>query len=324
MYSGSESVVELQASKAIERSRRSCTRDFAVVNLAEGCLSNCLFCPVHHRHGEKSKLGLRINLPELLEREIKRGRRRPDGLPSNGVLLNTNSECFQPIPGLLTLAHESMRVVLELGLDLSFFTRGVVPDGFSELFIRHARQIHAQVSLFSMDESLHTLYEPGAPRPQERLDSMRKMAEWGIDVRCRIDPLMPFISDTVGHLEELLRNLRSAGIDNLSANYLVLRPHLLEVFESALPVAQHNLIKGSFKGQAWQKVGIHQMTKLLPQRTRVQGYQRLQNIAKKMDMSVVVCACQNPGLGASCLLPPSSPDARWSENRGQLDLFGSA
>jgi DNA repair photolyase len=322
MYSGAK-VVNLEANKALERSRRLCAREYAVVNLAEGCLSNCMFCPVRHRHRDADRIGLRANLPELLEREIH-ARRRQGGLPVNGILFNTSTDCFQPVQPLLTLAHESMRLVLEEGLDLTFFTRGVVPEGFADLFSEHSGRVHAQVSLFSMDDSLVSLYEPDAPRSLERLDSIRRMIEWGVDVRCRIDPLMPFISDTVGHLEELIRNLRSAGISHCSASYLVLRPHMLELFQTILPTAQFNVIKGSFKGQAWQKVGIHQMTKLLPERTRAQGYQRLRNIGKKLGITASVCACHNPNIGISCLSPSSSEEHASADERGQMDLFGTA
>ena len=66
------------------------------------------------------------------------------------------------------------------------------------------------------------------------------------------------------------------------------------------------------------------MTKLLPERTRSQGYQRLGNIGKKLDINVSVCACHNPNIGSSCLAPPASGAYVNVDERGQMDLFGSA
>jgi len=312
-------LIDAPANRALERSRRACARDLAVVNPAVGCLGGCLFCPVRHRGRERTELHIRSNLPSLLERELH-ARRRQGQLPP-GVLFNTATDSFQPVGPLLTLTHESMRIVLEAGCDLYFITRGSVPEGFGELFETHRDKIHAQVSLFSMDANLAELYEPSAAKPAERLDTIRRLLAWGVEVQGRIDPLVPFLTDTAGHLEDVLRHLRSTGVSRVATSYLVLHPQMLEQFQRALPAAQHQLIKGSFKGQSWQQVGVQQMTKLLPRRIRVQGYQRLTSIAKRQEIEVTACICTNPDLGTSCLAPATRQTV---PTRGQLELFDIA
>lgn len=312
-------LIDAPANRALERSRRACARELAVVNPAVGCLTGCLFCPVRHRGRERNELHIRSNLPSLLERELQ-SRRRQGQLPP-GVLFNTATDSFQPVGPLLTLTHESMRIVLEAGCNLYFTTRGSVPEGFSELFETYRENVHAQVSLFSMDADLARLYEPSAPEPAERLDTIRRLLAWGVEVQGRIDPLVPFLTDTAGHLEDVLRHLRSAGVDRVATSYLVLHPQMLEQFQQALPAAQHQLIKGSFKGQSWQQVGVQQMTKLLPERIRIQGYQRLTSIGKRLEIDVTACICTNPGLGASCLAPAAKQPV---PARGQLELFDIA
>ena len=141
------------------------------------------------------------------------------------------------------------------------------------------------------------------------------------EVSARLDPLVPFVSDTVGHLEDLLRHIRSAGVTRASASYLVLRPDMLELFEQALPVAHFQMVKGSFKRQPWRKVGVKQTTKLLPEQTRAEGYQRLRNIGKRLGVEVTVCSCQNPSLGTSCLSRPKTRNPTGPTERGQLSLF---
>lgn len=321
MYSASPpELIDAPASRALERSRRPCAREMAVVNPAVGCVSGCLFCPVRHRGHERNELHLRTNLPALLERELQ-SRRRQGQLPP-AVLFNTATDSFQPVGPLLTLTHEAMRLVLEAGCALHFITRGAVPEGFGELFRAHRDNVHAQVSLFTADEDLARLYEPAAASPAERLDTIRRLLGWGVDVQARLDPLIPFLTDTAGHIEETLRLLRSAGITRVAASYLVLHPQMLEQFQRALPAAQYQLIKGSFKGQSWQQVGIHQMTKLLPGRIRARGYHRLATLARRMEIGTVVCVCSNPEVGSSCLEPEARQEDKPS--RGQLELFDIA
>ena len=145
-----------------------------------------------------------------------------------------------------------------------------------------------------------------------------------MDVRARIEPLVPFVSDTAGHLEELVRNLASAGLTQASTSYLVLRPHMLELFQGVLPSAHYHSIKGSFKGQAWRTVGIQQMTKALPERTRMKGYRRLQSIGARLGLEVTVCACQNPPGGTSCFAARPSGEVAPGDRSGQLELFQPA
>lgn len=294
-------VESIESDKALERSRRVCMQDMAVVNPAVGCMFQCLFCGSHRRDLPAGTVRLRANLPELLERELLI-RRRKDNLPK-AVFFNTTSDSFQPIDSLLRLTYECMRIVLENGLDLYFFTRGLVPESFADLFQEHHDQVHAQVSMFTMDDKLSAVYEPGAAPPRERLESARRLSSWEVDVRGRFNPLLPFLSDTVAHIEELLSYLRSAGISRTSASYVVLRPNLLDLLERTLPDTHFHLIKGSFKGQTWRKEGINQMTKLLPERTRRKGYERLVNIGKRMSMEIDICACGDQPLGSGCLAP---------------------
>jgi DNA repair photolyase len=314
--------VELvEADKAFERTRRACAREMAVINPARGCMFGCRFCPSKPKLLLEQGVKVRANIPKLLKRELSI-RLKKGELPQS-VLFNTSSDSFQPIQALLDVTHETMQMVLEQGCQLHFFTRGMVPPNFQKLFERFADKIHAQVSLLTMDETLSNIYEPSASKPQERLELIRRLLGWGVDVRARIEPLIPFLTDTVGHFEELIRYLRSVGLSYTSASYLVLRPHMLDLFKEVLPEAHFQLIKGSFKGQAWRKVGIRSMTKMLPERTRVKGYERLMKIGDKLDMQINICACQNPQKGSSCLAPLKSKSVI-TPNGDQLDLFASA
>jgi DNA repair photolyase len=311
---------EVEIEKALKRSRRPCARDLVMVNPAQGCSFGCLFCPVQ-KAGHSAELKLHVNLPALLEHELS-ARRRQGTLP-RGAFFSTLTDAFQADERLLDLTHASMRVLLEAGLEVHFVTRGVVPESFGELFRQFRDRIFPQVKIFSIDERLATLYEPGAASPQQRLDGIRQLNRWGVSVLGRMEPLVPFVSDTAGHMEELLRYFGSVDVRGVSASYLILHPAMLEGFEALLPPVHFNLIKGSFKGQTWRKTGLHQMSKYLPDRIRQQGYARLQNIAKRLAIAVSICACQDPAVGTSCLAPTRRGPPATAGRKGQLELFGA-
>lgn len=293
------------------------------VDTTLGCAIGCLFCPMSFRGLKPGTIQVKTNLIELLQRELS-DRKRNDRLPDQ-VLVNPASDAFGLPEAALPTMHETLRLLLKAGIQVQLKTRALVPQGFESLFRAHAEQIHADVALFSMEADVATRYEPGAAAPQQRLDTIRRLLDWGVHVRARIEPMIPFVSDTVSHLEDLVRHLRSAGIERAVASYLVLRPKVLECLKRSIPTAHFNLIKGSFKRQPWQPVGVHQMTKLLPERTRTQGYARLGSVAERAGLAIHICACQNPGRGDSCYPLRSKPGR--SEPTGgpnQLNLFKSA
>ncbi len=304
---------------AIERSRRPCLQELAVVNPALGCSTGCLFCGLSPAPENLGRVLVKDDLPEMLADELDNW--RPSRPLPRAFVFDTATDSFQRAEGLSDVVFEAMRLVLERGFHLYFVTRGRVPDGFSRLFKRFPGKVHGQVSFFTMDEALSALYEPCAFTPQERLEGVRKLVEWGVDVRGRLDPIIPLVADTAGHFEDLLRFLRSAGITRVTANYLVLRPHLLEIFERKLPPSHFELIRGSFKGQAWLKVGLKRMTKLLPSRIRVRGYERLERVAERAGIQIEICSCDNPESSSQCFRDHVRQESRESQPPGQLDLF---
>jgi DNA repair photolyase len=313
-------IIGVDASHALERPWRPCQKELAVVNVALGCSFGCLFCPVQRRGHGSGEIEVRTNLAHLLEKEFEK-RRDPQRLP-RGVVLNDTTDSFQPIGSLLALTHETMRLILAEGLDIHFRTRGVVPDGFMDLLSTYPGRVHVQVVLFSMDADLARNYEPGAPSPRERLDSIRKLIAWGVDVQGRIEPLIPFVTDTAGHIEDIMRHLRSAGVTRSSAAYLVLQQHTLDRLQAALPSAHIHLIKGSYRGQSWVRNG-GQAIRLLSESTRDQGYQRLRSIAGRSDMHLAICRCQDPSMGADCFSSKPSQKGGDGGKTGQLDLFAA-
>ncbi len=330
MYSGTATPGEehlrieaVEVDRALERTTRPCARHMASIDTVAGCAFGCRFCPVRWRGLEPGVLKMRVNIPILLKQEL-RSRRRSGRVPDQ-VLFNPSSDAFQPAGPLLALAHEVLSLLLQNDLAVHLRTRGKIPDEFGDLFKAHSGKVHAEVSLFTMNPDLAALYEPGAENPQQRLETIRRLLEWGVTVRARIEPLLPFISDTVAHLEDLVRHLRSTGVEQAVTSYLVLQPRVLDQLKGTIPSAHFHMIKGSFKGQAWRKVGIHQMTKLLPERNRSQGYQRLANIATKAGLDLNVCACQNPARGRPCYSPPDAgARSPLRTGKGQMDLFGCA
>ena len=68
-------------------------------------------------------------------------------------------------------------------------------------------------SFSTLDEHLAELFEPGAPAPQERLETLRTCKEAGFLVGVNFIPVLPFLSDSEEQLEAMIRTAKDYGAD---------------------------------------------------------------------------------------------------------------
>ncbi len=311
----------ISAKVAFERAPLACAPHVPGVDILRGCRVGCLFCPYKWRGVNAGSCQLKVDILDVLESEVST--RKRNGNLAEHVLFNHFSDSFPQNPSARSLAYEVLKVLLENGIKISMKTRGVMPDGFKDLFKEYSSSISVEVDFFTMDEQLAKLYEPCAAHPQLRLDTIRTLLSLGVEVKAGMGPLIPFINDTTGHMEELVRHVRSAGATKAVSYYLYLAKGMLESFEENLPVAHFRLIKGAFRRRPWQQVGIYQMYKFLPVKVRTEGYERLGKIAKASDLLLTVCKCKDPSLGVSCV--DKVPDkVHGGDESGQLSLFSVA
>jgi len=94
-----------------------------------------------------------------------------------------------------------MASLLEAGVEVAFLTKGLIGDPFFALFARFPSRVFAQVGITTLDERLQQSFEPGAASPAQRLGSIEKLAQIGIEAVARLDPLIAGITDTEARLK---------------------------------------------------------------------------------------------------------------------------
>jgi len=290
-------------SRVLKPGTFGCLRGAYAINVTQGCGLLCAYCYARGYATAPSKgdVYLFINLPELLRRELDSVRRR--WLPGVSIF-NTATDCFQPHPDILGVTYRAMVILLERGIDISFLTKGFIPQRFMELFRVYREKVHAQVGIVSLGEGYWRTYEPGAASPAEKLKNIERLLEAGVDTEARIDPVIPFVTDTPEGLEDLFRSLSQRGIRRASLSYLHLRPAIQKQLSSELPPLHRKLLDSCFESQDWAEVGMSTRTKLLPQRLRENGYGRMKAIAEAYGISTAICRCKNPDMNGK--LCPSS------------------
>lgn len=299
-----------------------CLRGTYAINVTMGCGFSCVYCYTrgYTNTPPKGEVHLFTNLPHLLRKALDYSTRR---VKPDYVVLNTASDCFQNHPDILNTTYQVMEILLKRGIGISFLTKGYIPGHFVDLFGKYSKNIVAQIGLVSLSEHYWRTFEPYAPSPRQRIGNISRLKDIGITPQIRIDPIIPFITDTEEAIDALFRKLADCGIQSVSLSYLHLRPAIVDHLKRELPSAYKKLVESLFDGQQWTHVEISTKTKLVPIGIREKGYQRICSIAERYSIAASICACKNPDLkGHVCSSGRIGTHFRFNKPRDeQLSLF---
>jgi DNA repair photolyase len=118
-----------------------------------------------------------------------------------------------------------IRALAGSGTPLSILTKGTLLRRDLPLIADAAQQVPVSVavSLAVGDPELHRDVEPGTPTPQARLGLIAAIRDAGLDCHVMVAPVLPHLTDSVGHLDGLLGQIAAAGATGVTVFGLHLR-----------------------------------------------------------------------------------------------------
>lgn len=317
-------LIELERmSRILSKAQFGCLREAYTLNVTRGCEFLCAYCYArgYLEAPLPGEVYLYGNLPEKLAAELDSPRRRA---VVDWVQFNTASDSFQSHPKILDVTCETMKVLLERGIGISFSTKGWIPNRFIELFAAYSGLVAPTIGLVSTSPRYRDLFEPHAASVDERLDNISRLKGAGVDVDVRVDPIIPFQTDDVPSIERLYQALTERGIRTISLSYLHLRPAIVNQLRQELPATEFAVIQSCFQSQPWSVVGTSTRSKLIPRSLREKGYGRFLELAKAFGIKAIICSCKNPDLPAQ-RCPTGNSARKSSTGQGkdgrQLTLF---
>lgn len=290
---GYKVISKLRKAKVLNPAHFGCLGGIPTLNITNGCLFQCTYCYArgYSQAPKPGEVYLYINLPNLLEKDLSKKRALPPW-----VILNTSSDCFQSHPDILNVTYRVIEILSDRGVGISFLTKGIIPPRFFNLFERSLEKIFAQIGIVSLSESYWRSYEPNTPSPEKRLENIQRFKEIGIVPEIRVDPIIPFVTDTETEMKNLFRRLGEMEIKRVTLSYLHLRPAIERQLMREVSPLHQRLIESCFRTQEWKEVGSSTKTKLLPKTIREKGYKRMKEIAERFGITTLVCQCKNPDL----------------------------
>lgn len=289
------------------------------LNVARGCLMDCAYCSYRTLPSSppSDEIILYDDLARQLDEELSSTFSR--GSPPPLVLVNTGTDCFMGVREVEDVAVDCIRVLLEHRIPLHITTKGMIPQRVIDLGARRPGLMRVSVSLSSMDPMIHKEFEPLSPTPVERLAMLRELHLAGLDLRVRLEPLMPMVNDGTEELSELLRQIYKVGVRRFSVSYMQMRKGLPERLMRMLGPIRAATLVGWYQ-ETDMATGKRMRTALLPRGDRLGAYRHLWTMSRKLNMKMSNCSCRNPDMEALGVCYPV-PDARPGGPNRQLTLL---
>jgi DNA repair photolyase len=211
------------------------------VNPYRGCHHACAYCyarPSHQYLGFGAgtdfdrKIVVKTNAPEMLAKELsKRSWKR------ELVVFSGNTDCYQPLEASYGLTRRCLEVCLEHRNPVALITKGALVRRDLDVLSKLARGPGATVGITIpfLSEEVARRIEPGAPSPAKRFETMRAIADAGIETTIGIAPLIPALNES--DVPELLARAKEAGATGAFMTLLRLSAEVLPVFRERISEA---------------------------------------------------------------------------------------
>src|SRR5712691_5809993 len=177
------------------------------INPYRGCEFACKYCYARYTHefmemrdgvDFEQKIYVKQHAANLLRQELRRVK------PGEEIAIGTATDPYQPAER----RYEVTRAILEEfarheGLELGIVTKSNLVLRDIELLQQIARKndISVHVTITTLNVDLARILEPRAPRPDLRLEAVRRLNQVGIDAGVSCSPVIPEITDSPRDLE---------------------------------------------------------------------------------------------------------------------------
>ncbi|MFZ1161404.1 Rv2578c family radical SAM protein [Mycobacterium sp.] len=221
---------EVLCKSALNKIPRAAALPFQyTVNGYRGCSHACRYCfarPTHEYldldcgNDFDTQVIVKTNIVGVLSRELARR-----SWCRETVALGTNTDPYQRAEGRYALMPGIIGALASSGTPLSILTKGTLLRRDLPLIVEAAGQVPVSlaVSLAIGEPELHKQVEPGTPSPQARLGLIAAIREAGLDCHVMVAPVLPYLTDSVEHLDGLLSQIDAAGATGVTVFGLHLR-----------------------------------------------------------------------------------------------------
>ena len=241
---------EVHAKSAINRVPDASQMPFRwTINPYRGCSHACVYCfarPTHKyldfdagRDFER-EIVVKVNAPEVVRAEL-----RKPSWKGEHVAMGTNTDPYQWVESRYKLMPGIWEAFRDMRNPCSILTKSPLLLRDIEILkaIAAVTDIHANLSIPTLDAKAWRATEPHTPHPRARLEAVAELNRAGIPTGVLIAPLMPGINDAREQVEPLLDAAAEAGATGIGGIALHLRGDVRKLFFDWLRANRPDLVE---------------------------------------------------------------------------------
>ena len=228
---------EIHAKTALNRVPKASKMPFRwTINPYRGCSHACVYCfarPTHKyldfdagRDFER-EIVVKVNVPEVVRAELAR-----PSWKGEHVAMGTNTDPYQWVESRYRLMPGIWEAMRDARNPCSILTKSPLLLRDLDLMqeIAAVADIHANLSIPTLDAKAWRATEPHTPHPKARLEAVAELNRAGIPCGVLIAPLMPGINDAPEQVEPLLEAAAAAGATGIGGIALHLRGEVRQIY----------------------------------------------------------------------------------------------
>ncbi len=212
------------------------------MNLYRGCLHGCIYCDSRstcYQVNDFEEIELKINALDILRHELASKQR------ISTIGTGSMSDPYNIFEEKMLYTRQALQIISEFHFPIHINTKSTLVTRDIDVLSKINKRTHASVavSFSTVDDELASKLEPHAPNPTERLTAVKELSDAGIYTGILYMPVLPFITDNIVSITNMVSRAAEAGAKYIIAWFGVsLREGSREYFYAQLPKLDEKLV----------------------------------------------------------------------------------
>lgn len=196
------------------------------INPYQGCQHRCGYCYATYEWSPEfyDKIYIKINAAEVLERQIRSSKVKMLA----PVMVASATDAYQPAEIRYELTRKCIQVLQKYNVPYYIFTKSTTILRDLALHKEYRDKCLLVWSITACDEGIRRLIEPGTPPSGAIFNVIRKFVDNGVLCAVNIDPILPLITDSEHHFNQILDACSNIGVRHVFGSLLRLRADIWE------------------------------------------------------------------------------------------------
>lgn len=218
--------------------KRECTSERLLINPYAGCSISCPFCYTNALWGyfqafRKDRIiTVFKDFDQVVAKQLD-----SISVASCGYL-SPVTDPFQKVDEKYHLSKKIIQEFVNRNIPIEFITKQKVPQDVIDI-MKNQKHSFGQVSILTIDEKKRRILAPGGATTKELLDNVKRLDQAGVYAVCRLDPIIPYVTDNKVELEKLIVSAKEAGAKHIIASVmdipLKIKPDIIKALKNIFP-----------------------------------------------------------------------------------------